>query len=314
MIATTTTADTAATQRLLVRLMLLSVAAALVTIGLKLTAALVTGSVGFLSDAMESVVNLAAALVGLWAVRMAARPADLGHHFGHGKAEYLSAALEGSLIFVAAMAILWTSIQRMLDPVPIEQVGLGLGLSAVAALINLVVGLTLLRVGKRERSVALTADGQHLLTDVITSVGVFVGIGLVVIFQWDILDPIVALLVGVNILYTGYGLLKRSVTALLDAAVPPEDLVQVNAVLDHYRSIEPVDFHALRTREAGRQRFVYVHLLVPDDWTVKRGHDLAHDFTDDISKALPGSHTFVHMEPIGDPSSYGHPEVPTPTG
>ena len=293
--------------------MLLSVAAAIVTIALKLLAALITGSVGFLSDAMESVVNLAAALVGLWAVRLAAQPADLGHHFGHGKAEYLSAAVEGALIFVAAIAILWTSIQRLLEPVPIEEAGIGLALSSLAALINLVVGLTLLRVGKRERSLALTADGRHLLTDVVTSVGVLVGIALVAIFRWDVLDPIVALLVGANILSTGYGLLRRSVTALLDAAIPPEELAQVNEVLDHYRSIEPVDFHALRTRESGRQRFVYVHLLVPDDWTVKRGHDLADDLTVDIAEALPGAHTFVHMEPIGDPSSYGHPEVPTPT-
>ncbi|MEO6989416.1 MAG: cation diffusion facilitator family transporter [Aquihabitans sp.] len=313
MTSTATVGDPAASQRILVRLMLLSVAAALVTIALKLAATLVTGSVGFLSDAMESVVNLVAALVGLWAVRLAARPADLGHHFGHGKAEYLSAALEGALIFVAAMAILWTSIQRLIEPVPIEEVGLGLALSAVAAVVNLVVGLTLLRVGKRERSIALTADGHHLLTDVVTSVGVFVGITLVAIFDWVILDPIVALLVGVNILYTGYGLLSRSVTALLDAAIPAEDLVHVNQVLDHYRSIEPVDFHALRTREAGRQRFVYVHLLVPDEWTVKRGHDLADDLVVDIAQALPGSHTFVHMEPIGDPSSYDHPEVPTPS-
>lgn len=299
MTSTATAGDPAASQQTLVRLMLLSVAAAVVTIVLKLLAAWITGSVGFLSDAMESVVNLAAALVGLWAVRLAARPADLGHHFGHGKAEYLSAALEGALIFVAAMAILWTSIQRLLEPVPIEQPGLGLALTSVAALINLVVGLTLIRVGKRERSVALTADGRHLLTDVVTSVGVFVGIVLVTIFDWEILDPIVALLVGVNILYTGYGLLSRSVTALLDAAVPPEELVLVNQVLDHYRSVEPVDFHALRTRESGRQRFVYVHLLVPDEWTVKRGHDLADDLTVDIAHALPGAHTFVHMEQVG---------------
>lgn len=314
MTSTTTAEAPAASQRTLVRLMLLSVAAAVVTIGLKLVAALVTGSVGFLSDAMESVVNLVAALVGLWAVRLAARPADLGHHFGHGKAEYLSAALEGALIFVAATAILWTSIQRLLDPVAIEQPGLGLALSSLAAVVNLVVGLTLVRVGRRERSVALSADGRHLLTDVVTSVGVLVGVALVAIFDWPILDPIVALLVGVNILYTGYGLLSRSVTALLDAAVPPEDLIQVNRVLDHYRSVEPVDFHALRTRESGRQRFVYVHLLVPDDWTVKRGHDLADELTVDIAEALPGSRTFVHMEPIGDPSSYGHAEVPTPSG
>lgn len=297
-------------QRTLVRLMLVSVAAAVLTIALKLTAAAVTGSVGFLSDALESVVNLAAALVGLWAVRLAARPPDLGHHFGHGKAEYLSAAVEGALIVVAAGLILWTSVGRLIDPMPIEQAGLGLVLSSVATVVNLVVGATLVRVGRRERSMALTADGRHLLTDVVTSVGVLVGIALVAVFEWEVLDPIVALMVGVNILFTGSGLLRRSVTGLLDASVPTEELQNVHEVIERYRSEQPVDFHALRTRESGRQRFVYVHLLVPDEWTVKRGHDLANRFTDDIGRALTGAHTFVHMEPIGDPSSYGHGDLP----
>ncbi len=300
----------AATQRTLVRMMALSVAAALVTIALKLAAATITGSVGFLSDAMESGVNLAAALLALWAVRLAARPPDLGHHFGHGKAEYLSAAVEGALIFVAAGAIVWTSVGRLLDPMPIEQPGLGLALSLVASVVNLGVGLALLRVGRRERSIALTADGRHLLTDVATSAGVLVGIALVALFDWDVLDPIVALLVGVNILVTGAGLLRRSVTGLLDAAIPEEDAARVEALLDRYRAEGPVDFHALRTRESGRQRFVYVHLLVPDDWTVKRGHDLAEELTADIAEALPGARTFVHMEPIHDPRSYGHSLLP----
>lgn len=195
--------DHAATHASLVRLMLLSVAAAVATIALKVTAAAVTGSVGFLSDALESVVNLIAALVGLWAVRLAARPPDLGHHFGHGKAEYLSAAVEGGLIFVAATAIVWTSLVRLLDPVSLDQPGLGLALSMVASVVNLLVGLLLVRAGRRLRSIAVEADGRHLLTDVVTSVGVIVGIALVAVFDWYILDPIVALLVGVNILYTG---------------------------------------------------------------------------------------------------------------
>lgn len=299
-----------AQQRTLVRLMLLSVAAAVVTIALKSVAAAVTGSVGFLSDALESLVNLAAALVALWAVRLAAQPPDLGHHFGHGKAEYLSAAVEGGLIFVAAAAILWTSVQRLVDPVPIEQPGIGLGLSTLAAVVNLVVGAILIRAGRRERSIALEADGRHLLTDVVTSVGVLVGIGLVAIFDWYVLDPIVALAVGVNILYTGYGLLRRSVTGLLDAAIPAAELARVEQVLAEFRAREPVDFHALRSRESGRQRFVYVHLLLPDGWTVKRGHDLAEELSTAIEGALPGAHSFVHMEPIGDPASYEHDYLP----
>ncbi len=294
----------------LVRLMLLSVAAAVVTIVLKALAAAVTGSVGFLSDALESVVNLVAALVGLWAVRLAARPPDLSHHFGHGKAEYLSAAVEGALILAAAAAIGWTSVRRLLDPVAIEEPGIGLGLSMLASLVNLGVGVVLVRAGRRTRSIALEADGRHLLTDVVTSAGVLVGIALVAIFDWYVLDPIVAIAVGVNILHTGYGLLRRSVSGLLDASLPGDDRSRVEAVLSEFRRREPVDFHALRSREAGRQRFVYVHLLVPADWTVKRGHDLADDLSDAIDEALPGTHTFVHMEPIGDPSSYDHQYLP----
>lgn len=304
----------AASHRLLFRMMLLSVATAVVTIALKLMAAVVTGSVGFLSDAMESVVNLAAALVGLWAVRLAAQPPDLGHHFGHGKAEYISAAFEGALIFAAAALILWTSIRRMIDPVPLEDTGIGLALSSVAAVLNLVVGVALMRVGHRERSIALVADGRHLLTDVVTSVGVLVGIGLVAVFDWEILDPIVALAVGVHILFTGYGLLQRSVTGLLDAAISPEDTARVRSLLDRYREEGRIDFHELRTRESGRQRFIYMHLLVPDDWTVKRGHQLSQQIAQDIAGALPGTRTFVHIEPIHDPASYDHEFLPAEPG
>ena len=288
----------------------LSVAAAVVTIALKVLAAAVTGSVGFLSDAMESGVNLVAALVGLWAVRLAARPPDLSHHFGHGKAEYLSAAVEGGLIFVAAGAILWTSVQRLLEPVPLEQPGIGLALSTLATVVNLVVGVVLVRAGRRSRSIAIEADGRHLLTDVVTSAGVLVGIALVAIFDWLVLDPIVAMVVGVNILYTGYGLLRRSVTGLLDASIPAHELELLEQVLEGIRTRSSVDFHALRSREAGRQRFVYLHLLVPPDWTVQRGHDLANEVSNSIDDALPGTHTFVHIEPLDDPSSYDHDYLP----
>ena len=298
------------THRLVFRLMLLSVAAALATIALKASAALITGSVGFLSDAMESGVNLVAALAGLWAVRIAAQPPDRGHQFGHGKAEYLSAAFEGSLIFVAAGAILWTSVRRLIDPVPLDQPGLGLALSSVAALVNLAVGVVLVRAARRSRSIALEADGRHLLTDVLTSAGVLVGIALVALTGWDVLDPIVALAVGVNILFTGYGLLRRSVTGLLDAALPAEDTRRVHEVLDGFRRRDGVEFHALRSREAGRQRFVYVDLLVPGDWTVQRGHDVANELGEAIGDALAGARTFVHIEPIEDPTSYDHDGIP----
>jgi cation diffusion facilitator family transporter len=312
MSSTSHLAGPAAQHQTLVRLMLLSVAAAVVTIALKVAAAAVTGSVGLLSDAMESAVNLVAALVGLWAIRLAARPPDLGHHFGHGKSEYLSAAVEGGLIFVAAAAILWTSLHRLLDPVPIEQPGIGLALSSLAAVINLAVGALLLRAGRRLRSIAVEADGRHLLTDVVTSGGVLLGVGLVAIFDWYILDPIVAMAVGANILHTGYGLLRRSVTGLLDASIPTDQMHEIERLLAEFRRREPVDFHALRSRESGRQQFLYVHLLVPDDWTVKRGHDLADELSAAIDGALPGAHTFVHLEPIGDPSSYGHHHLPPP--
>lgn len=282
--------------RLLVRYMLLSLAAAVTTILLKVLAAALTGSVGFLSDAMESGVNLVAAVVALLALRTAARPPDAEHEFGHGKAEYLSAAVEGVLVFVAATAIVWTAVQRLLDPVPLEQAGLGLALSTGASVLNLVVGLALVRAGRAHRSITLVADGRHLLTDVWTSAGVLVGIALVAIFSWEVLDPIVALLVGVNILRTGYSLVRRSLSGLLDAALPAEDLAAIQQVLDRYRGCESVRIQEPRSREAGRQRFVYLTLTVPGDWTVQRGHDLSERLERDIAEELDGATVFTHIE------------------
>jgi cation diffusion facilitator family transporter len=293
-----TTAMAGAEQhRLLIRYMWASLGAAVATIALKVFAAVITGSVGFLSDAMESGVNLVAATVGLGALTVAARPPDTVHHFGHGKAEYLSAAVEGLLVLVAAGAILWTSIQRLLHPMDLEQAGWGLALSTGASLINLGVGLMLVRAGRRHRSMALVADGRHLLTDVWTSAGVLVGITLVVVFGWQPLDPIVALLVGANIVYIGYDLLRRSLSGLLDAALPAADVARVVAVLDHHRNTSGVVIDAPRTREAGRQRFVYVKVVVPGDWTVARSHKLADTLEGDIEAVLPGTATFVHIEP-----------------
>jgi cation diffusion facilitator family transporter len=186
-----------------------------------------------------------------------------------------------------------------------------LAISTLASLINLTVGIALLRAGRRHRSLTLEADGKHLLTDVVTSAGVLIGVALVAIFGWDRLDPIVALLVGVNILFTGYGLLRRSVSGILDAALPPEDLAAIESILDRYRG-EGIDFHALRTRESGRQRFVYIHVLVPDDWTVKHSHDVAERFKRDLATVLPGAVTFAHVEPRDDPASYGHEQLHPP--
>lgn len=296
-------------QRLLQRSVLLSVVAAMVTIALKALAAWLTGSVSFLSDALESVVNLVAAVVALFAIRTAARPPDKDHDFGHGKAEYLSAAVEGGMIFVAAAAIMWTAVRRVMHPVGLEQTGVGLALSTGASLVNLGVGLFLIRAGRANRSIALEADGKHLITDVWTSAGVLVGIVMVWLTGWLVLDPIVALLVGLNILWTGYGLVKRSTTGLLDASLPNEEVEKVQQVVDRHRQQSQVEFHALRTRESGRQRFVYVHMLVPGAWTVQRGHDLSEQFEADMAKALPGVTTFTHMEPREDPVSFADQEL-----
>lgn len=280
----------------------LSIATAVATLAIKGVAAWLTNSVGLWSDAAESTVNLAAALVALWALRLAAKPADHNHDFGHGKAEYVSAAIEGSLIFLAAAVIVFEAVQRIIAPVPLEQLGLGLALSLVATLLNLGVGLVLVRAGRRHRSITLEADGRHLLTDVWTSVGVVVAIGLVALTGWQVLDPLIALAVSGNILFTGYSLVRRSVVGLLDAALPPEDVGIVSAALAEVCCDPRVGIAELRTRESGRQRFVYATVTVPGEWTVKRSHDLADDVEAAIETALPGTTTFVHIEPAPDPS------------
>jgi cation diffusion facilitator family transporter len=274
----------------------LSIAAAVCTIALKSSAYLLTGSVGLLSDAAESGVNLVAAVVALIALSVAARPADETHNFGHGKAEYFSAGIEGMMIFIAAGFILVTAAQRFLHPVALASIGLGLAISTVATAINLAVGLFLLRAGRAHRSVTLTADGRHLLTDVWTSAGVVVGVLLVGLTGWQRLDAIVAAIVGVNILVTGFRLVSQSVTSLLDAALPAHDLALVNAVLDRMRTAD-LNFTNLRTRESGRHRFVELTVLVPADWTVERGHALADAVELAIAGDLPHTDVQTHLEP-----------------
>jgi cation diffusion facilitator family transporter len=281
----------------------LSIAAALSTIVLKTTAWWITGSVGLLSDAAESFVNLIGAIMALAMLTVAARPADEDHSYGHGKAEYFSSGLEGGLILIAALSIGAAAIPRLLHPKPLEQVGTGLVVSVAASVINLVVALILLRVGRRQRSITLEANAHHLLTDVWTSVGVIAGIGVVVLTGWQWLDPVVALLVAANIIFTGVKIVRSSVFGLMDAAVSPEDIKAIQRVLERHTQ-ERVQFHALRTRQSGARRFISVHVLVPGDWTVQRGHDLLEQIEDDIRTVIPQSTVDTHLESIDDPISW----------
>jgi cation diffusion facilitator family transporter len=282
----------------LTRFAWLSIAAAVATIVLKSTAYLLTGSVGLLSDAIESTVNLAAAIIALFALRLAARPADQSHAWGHGKAEYFSAGAEGVMIFVAAGAVIYTAIDRLVHPQALEQVGVGLAVSGIAAVLNFAVARVLLRAGQTHRSITLVADGKHLMTDVWTSVGVIVGVGLVALVHWPPLDPIVAILVGVNILVAGWALIRNSSAGLMDAALPAGDLAALEAVLARYRRAGEVDFDAVRTRAAGQQRFVSLRILVPGLWTVRDGHHLAERVEADVKEALPGASFLAQVEPV----------------
>jgi cation diffusion facilitator family transporter len=285
----------------------LSIAAAIVTIGLKSAAYLMTGSVGLLSDAMESVVNLVAAVVALVALSIAARPADDTHHFGHGKAEYFSAGAEGLMILIAAALIIWSAIDRLIHPQELESLGLGLLVTLVATGVNGVVGWLVLRAGRRHRSITLVADGKHLLTDVWTSAGVIIGVGLVAVTGWLPLDSIVAIGVAINILWIGSGLVRHALNGLMDRALPKEeeDLVlgELRTIAARYPAGD-VSFHAIATREAGRQRFVSMHVLVPGDWNVTQGHDLLESVEEAIMEVLPGADVHTHLEPKDDPRSY----------
>ncbi|AWB83580.1 cation diffusion facilitator family transporter [Corynebacterium liangguodongii] len=294
-----------AEQRLLERFMWLSIAAAVATIAFKLAAAWVTGSVGFLSDAIESLINLVAAIVGLVALKVSAKPADQNHNFGHAKAEYFSSQVEGSMILLASVAIIYTAVQRLITPQPIEQAGIGLALSVIATALNLAVGLVLLRAGKKYRSATLDADGKHLLTDVWTTVGVIVGMALVAITGWEILDPLVALAVGANILFTGYTLLKQSFISLLSEALPEDERRAIKAYLDGFAAEHGVDFTDVRTAAFGRERLVNVVMQVPGSWSVESSHDLADLIEEGIDGALGGATTLVHVEPLGTSSHVG---------
>ena len=281
----------------------LSIAAALVTIGLKSGAYLLTGSVGLLSDAAESLVNLVAAVVALVALTVAARPADDQHHFGHTKAEYFSAVVEGVMIFVAAVFIIISAVQRFLHPVELQNVGVGLAISVLASVVNGGVAFVLLRAGRAHRSVTLIADGKHLLTDVWTSVGVVVGVLLVALTGVLRLDPVIALLVGLNIIWTGWHLIAGSLSGLMDRALDPETQRIVDETLAEFAGDE-VHFHAVRSREAGHRRFVTMHVLVPGTWSVARGHDLVEQVEQRLRERIEHLEVATHLEPIEDPRAY----------
>jgi cation diffusion facilitator family transporter len=284
----------------LTRFAWLSIGAAAATIALKTLAYFLTGSVGLLSDAIESLVNLVGAGMALGMLTIAAIPADESHVYGHSKAEYFASATEGLLILGAAAGIILTAAQRLLDPQPLEQLGVGLGVSLSAAAINFLAARKLMGEGKRRKSITLEADASHLMTDVWTSVGVLIAVGIVAFTGWVILDPLIAILVALNIVWTGFHLMRRSVAGLMDAALPEPEQKLIREVMENYR-VKRATFHALRTRQAGARQFVSVHMLVPGEMSVHDAHHLAEDFESDIRSALGGAVTvFTHLEPVED--------------
>jgi cation diffusion facilitator family transporter len=281
----------------------LSIAAAFTTIALKLTAYFLTGSVGLFSDALESGVNLIAAVVALFMITLAEKPADEEHAYGHSKAEYFSSAIEGGLIVLAAFSIIWSAIPRIIHPQQLENVGIGLLVSFGASLINLAVGLILIKNGRKNNSITLEADGKHLMTDVYTSVGVIIGIGVVKLTGWLVLDGIVAIGVALNIVWTGYQLMKRSALGLLDSALPESEITIIIKSLDQFKE-KNIEYHSLMTRQAGQRRFISVHVLMPGQITIQAGHDIVEKIEKNIRDLFDSPVTvFTHLEPVEDPAS-----------
>ena len=281
----------------------ISIAAAVLTILLKAVAYLLTGSVGLLSDAMESFVNLAGALMAFAMLTIASRPADEDHAYGHNKAEYFSSGVEGTLILIAATGICVAAVQRLITPRSLEQVGLGLGISIVASLVNFAAALILLRAGRQYHSITLEANARHLMTDVWTSAGVVVGVGAVALTGWERLDPVVAIIVAANIVWSGGRIVYQSVSGLMDAALPANEQETLRRVLEPYIQ-SGIECHAVRTRQSGMRRFVSLHVLVPGSWTVHQGHSLLEEIESAIRLALPNVTVFTHLESLEDPCSW----------
>jgi cation diffusion facilitator family transporter len=288
----------------LTRFAWLSIATAILTIALKTAAYWLTGSIGLLSDALESAINLAAAVVALLILRAAAAPPDEEHAYGHDKAEFFSSAIEGTLIIIAAVSIAWAASPRLVAPRPLESVGIGLIISSIATAFNLAVGLILLRVGKKYNSITLEADGKHLLVDVWTSIGVVFAVFAVSLTGWLFLDPLIALVVAANILWTGFRLLNRSAHGLMDRAISQRERETVARILDEWKKREGIQFHALRTRQAATRKFIDLHVLVPGDWTVHRGHELLEQIESDIRAKFTGAIVLTHLESLDDPASW----------
>jgi len=281
----------------------LAIAAALATISLKMLAYFLTGSVGLFSDALESGVNLIAAIVALLMITLAEKPADEEHAYGHHKAEYFSSAIEGSLIVLAAFSIIWAAIPRIIHPQPLENVGIGLLVSLGASGINMAVGLILIKNGRKNHSITLEADGKHLMTDVYTSVGVLIGIGIVKLTGWLVLDGVVAIGVALNIVWTGYQLMRRSALGLLDSSIPEEERLEITKVLDLYKG-QNLEYHSLMTRQAGQRKFVSLHILLPGKLTIQEGHDMVEKIERNIRDLFDAPVTvFTHLEPVEDPLS-----------
>jgi cation diffusion facilitator family transporter len=292
---------------------LFSVATSVVTMALKFGAFFLTGSVGLLSDALESFVNLAAALIALVTLTYAHAGEDEEHNFGHAKAEFFSSGIEGALIFVAAGAIIWSAAPRLMEPRPLEQVGVGLALSVLAAGANLLCGWFLLKGAREHRSITLEADAHHLLTDVWTTAGVIAAVAVVHFTGWLVLDPLIAIAVALQILWTGWSLIRRSFDGLMDRAIPADELARVVAILEQVKA-QGGDYHRLRTRASGKKSFIDVHVLVPGSMSVHDGHDLAHRLESEIEAALPHAEVLTHLEPLEDPRSWDDPGKPPADG
>jgi cation diffusion facilitator family transporter len=290
-------------RRYLTRFAWLSIATAMITIALKAAAYLLTGSVGLLSDALESGVNLATAVLALIILTVAAQPPDEEHAYGHDKAEYFSGGVEGTLILIAAGTIIFSAVRSFFNPQPLEQLGAGIGVSVVAAVCNWVTGRTLLRAGEQHNSITLTAGAHHLLADVWTSGGVVVGVAIVAFTGWQPLDPLLAIIVALHILRSGLRLVRQAINGLMDTSLPPAELEQVAQILEQYRS-QNVNYHALRTRQSGAQRFVTVHIQVPGAWTVQKGHSLLEEIERDLRQAIAPVAVITHLEPVEDPVSW----------
>ena len=284
-----------------------SVVVALLVLALKFYAWRATGSVGLLSDALETLTNLGGAAMALLMLRLAAQPPDDEHAYGHTKAEYFSSGFEGMLIFVAAAAIAVTAVPRLLAPQALQQPAIGLIVAAIATVLNFALARWLARAGRRHRSITLDADARHLMADVWTTLGVIVGVLLVASTGRLWLDPLIALAVALHVLWSGFGLIRESAMGLMDAAWPPAEQQILREVLQQFRDESApgeVEFHAVRTRVSAARRFVNFHVLVPGHWSVKRGHDLVERVEDCLAQRLPRVTAFTHLEPSDDPASY----------